>query len=43
MVQERLPFRRAIGRVSDVGGDTGSEDGKDDGGEARVDGRGWRV
>jgi hypothetical protein len=37
VVQERLPFRRAIGK------DTGSEDGKDDGGEAGADGRGQRV
>jgi hypothetical protein len=33
MVQERLPFWRAICRELDVAGDIGSEDSKDDGGD----------
>jgi hypothetical protein len=41
-VQERVPFRRAIGKESDAGGNTGSEDGEDDGG-AGANGRGRRV
>jgi hypothetical protein len=42
-VQERVPFRRAMGKESDAGGNTGSEDGEDDGGGAGVDGRSQRV
>jgi hypothetical protein len=41
-VQERVPFRRAMGKESDVGA-RGSKDDKDDGGGAGADGRGKRV
>jgi len=33
-VEERLSFCKAIGKESNVGGDTGSVNGKDDGGGA---------
>lgn len=42
-MQERVPFRRAMGNESDAGGNTGSGDGEDDGGGAGADGRGRRV
>jgi hypothetical protein len=43
IVQERLPFHRAIGKESDASGDTRSVDDKDDGGGAEADGRRQHV
>jgi hypothetical protein len=42
-VQERVPFRRAMGKESDAGENTGFGDGEDDDGEAGADGRGRRI
>jgi hypothetical protein len=41
-VQERVPFRRAMGKESDASG-SGSEGGTDDGGGVGVDGSDRRV
>ena len=42
VMQERVPFRRAMSKKSDAG-DNGSKDGTDDGEGARADGSGWHV
>jgi hypothetical protein len=43
VVEERLPFWRVMDKESDAGRDTGSEDSKEDGGGARIDGQGQRI
>jgi hypothetical protein len=43
VVEECLPFWKVMGKESDAGRDIGSEDSKEDGGGARIDGQGQRI